>query len=351
MQQMAPIPFPPRPSSILLPGLRTLSAGTERHRVRGGGSITLRLEAGDRIRLTDLEGLQPCELRATGSDGRLDSGILGGKAGAESIRLFGSGPAGETESFAASREALVRVTAPGSAMDAGQQDTATDLEVVVTRARPMLYKQGDMPLPDPLANVLQDLRIRAATASAYVVKAGEYIQIIDVSGRQMTDFQCFSARKLDKGIENALDATVTRTLTGRALPTPGLPSKAFGFDFEPMVEVVQDTVGRHDAFATACNSRYYDDMGYPGHINCTENFNRALDPYGIARRKGWEALNFFYNTRMDGHDVIVADEGWSRPGDYVLLRALTDLVCVSSSCPDDIDPGNGWDPSDIHVRT
>ena len=132
-----------------------------------------------------------------------------------------------------------------------------------------------------------------------MVKAGEYIQVIDVSGRQCTDFQCFSARKLDKGLENALDATVTRTLTGRSYPTPGLPSKVFGRDFEPLVEIVQDTVGRHDAFATACNSRYYDDMGYPGHVNCTENFNRALDPYGIAPRKGWEALNFFYNTNID----------------------------------------------------
>jgi aminomethyltransferase len=236
-------------------------------------------------------------------------------------------------------------------MDFARQDTATDLLLFIMRANPVQYKSGMTPLPDPLRDTLQEIRVKAATARAFTVKAGEYIQIIDVDGRQMTDFQCFSVRKLDKGIENALDATVTRTLTGRALPVPGLPSKAFGFDFEPLVEVVQDTVGRHDAFATACNARYYDDIGYPGHVNCTENFNRALDPYGIARRRGWEALNFFYNTRMDAADQIVSDEAWSRPGDYVLLRALTDLVCVSSSCPDDVDPGNGWNPTDIHVRT
>jgi aminomethyltransferase len=35
----------------------------------------------------------------------------------------------------------------------------------------------------------------------------------------------------------------------------------------------------------------------------------------------------------------------------VLLKALTDMVCVSSACPDDIDPGNAWDPTDIHIRT
>ena len=45
--------------------------------------------------------------------------------------------------------------------------------------------------------------------------------------------------------------------------------------------MVQDTVGRHDSFALACTARYYEDLGYPGHVNCTENFNRQLDPYGI----------------------------------------------------------------------
>lgn len=341
----------PLRSSILRPGIRSLAAGTERYVVGGGTSLSVAVEAGDRLTLKDVEGLQACEISATGADGRLDAAILGEPGGAVAVRLFGSGPAGESASLTVQRDGVIRVAAPGHATDVFALNPATDIELVVQRASPSRRKGRDVPLPDPLADVLQDIRVPAATARAYVVKAGEYIQIIDVSGRQMTDFQCFSARKLDKGIENALDATVTRTLTGRALPTPGLPSKGFGFDFEPMVEVIHDTVGRHDAFATACNARYYDDMGYPGHINCTENFNRALDPYGIVRRKGWEALNFFYNTRMDGHDVIVADEAWSRPGDYVMLRALTDLVCVSSSCPDDIDPGNGWDPSDIHVRT
>ena len=207
-----------------------------------------------------------------------------------------------------------------------------------------------MRLPESLADPLADFRIKAATATAYRVKAGDYIQVIDVAGRQCTDFQCFSARKLDRGLALPLDATVTRTLLGRLYPTPGLPSKGFAHDFEPLVEVVQDTCGRHDAFATACNPRYYDDMGYPGHVNCTENFNRALGDHGVPPRKGWEALNYFYNTNIDSNNQLYLDEPWSRPGDYVLMKALTDLVCVSSSCPDDIDAANGWDPTPCSVR-
>jgi aminomethyltransferase len=119
---------------------------------------------------------------------------------------------------------------------------------------------------------------------------------------------------------------------------------------DPLVEVVHDTVGRHDTFALACQAKYYEDLGYPGHINCTDNFNQALHEFEIAPRKGWEALNFFYNTTFDSSLQLVSDEPWSRPGDYVMLRAMTDLVCASSACPDDIDPSNAWEVTDVHVR-
>ena len=147
-----------------------------------------------------------------------------------------------------------------------------------------------------------------------------------------------------------MDGVTTRTLMGAAYPLPGLYSKFFDVDMDPLVQVVRDTVGRHDTFGLACTRRYYEDMGYPGHISCTENFNGQVTPYGIAARAGWEAVNFFFNTRVDADNVIVSDEPWSRPGDYVLMRAMTDLVCASSACPDDIDPANGWDITDIHVR-
>ena len=85
-------------------------------------------------------------------------------------------------------------------------------------------------------------------------------------------------------------------------------------------------------------------------MNCTDNFNGALGPFAIAPRKGWEALNFFYNTTFDSSLQLISDEPWSRPGDYVMLRALSDLVCASSACPDDIDPSNAWEVTDVHVR-
>jgi aminomethyltransferase len=117
-----------------------------------------------------------------------------------------------------------------------------------------------------------------------------------------------------------------------------------------LVEVVRDTCGRHDTFGLACFAKSYEDAGYPGHANCTDNFNEVLNPYSIAPRKGWPAINFFYNTQLAANGAIIPDESWSRPGDYVLMRALKDLVCATSSCADDIGVTNAYEPTDILVR-
>jgi aminomethyltransferase len=376
-------PGPPKPSAVLMPGLRALAPGEERYTVPGGGAIALPIHAGDHLRIVDAEGMQPCELVAVDGAGNIDPAIVGVRgdgdaAGlkrtlsgdsdsaravrsglerrgidlsrARAVTLFGGESLpGSSAEFTVARDGLLIAAAPGAAMEASAQDTATPIRVHIKRSR--ILKPNETALPEPLADPLQDIRVNQSTAEAYFVRAGEYIQIIDVAGRQCTDFQCFSARKIDKGQKHPLDVTTTRTLVGKSYPLPGLFSKAFDASMEPLVEVVRDTVGRHDAFGLACSARFYEDQGYPGHVNCTDNFNAQLAPYGIAPRKGWMALNFFYNTGVDANNVLYFDEPWSRPGDYVLLRALTDIVCVSSACPDDIDPANGWNPTDIHVRT
>ena len=204
----------PRPSAILRPGLRALAPGVERYLVRGGGSITVRVMAGDRLEVRDLEGLQPCVLKASGGD----AAILGGRTGDAVIRVFGAGAPGETETFTVQRDAVLNVSAPGGVMDAARQDTATDIELVIHRAAPQHFKAGDMALPEPLADARQEFRVAAATAVAYVVKAGEYIQVIDVAGRQCTDFQCFSARKLDKGLWDSEDYCLFYNVNFPALP-------------------------------------------------------------------------------------------------------------------------------------
>ena len=262
---------------------------------------------------------------------------------AHAYRLFsGSGMPGRRSRLEVGAPVRCVLLAPGAVMSPAEQSPPTLLELILAVA-------ADEP-PVPLATPILDSRVKAATAMAYRVAAGDYIQIIDISGKQCSDFIAFDAAALAQGQEWGIDSTATRTLMGHAMPAPGLHNKYFDGRMRPLVEIVRDTVGRHDAFLMACTAKYYEDMGYPGHANCTDNFNRAIAPFGVTPRAGWPALNFFYNTFVQPDGTIGSDEPWSRPGDYVLLRALTDLVCASSSCPDDIDPANGWMPTDIQVR-
>ena len=367
---------------LLLPGMANFQPGVERYRITGGAVTAVLLGAGDRLEVIDPEGCQPVEVAAFDRDGKSDPGLLGESSGspaigiasilaanqhdarrvadalaakgidlgsATAVHLFGpDSAADETAWLTASAEVVCVIGVPGDDMLPENQNTPTDIVAFIHRTAPPA--PGLEILPTPLADQNQDLRIRAATAQAYEVKAGEFIQVIDVEGRECSDFQCFDAARLDGGVEAALDATITRSLMGASYPMPGLYAKYYTSDFQPTVEVVHDTVGRHDTFNTACNAKYYEDMGYPGHINCSDNFSVALAPYGIAARRGWEAINFFYNTNLDDANQLFFEEPWSRPGDYVLLKALTDLVCISSACPCDIDAANGWQPTDIHVR-
>ena len=365
------------------PGIGQDWIGRERYVVRGGGLIAVPIVAGDRIEIIDPEGLQSALVFGFNSGGENTTSALGvnpdvsGSAlaamldaetpGAQRIRrklknfgvdlsshsvaelLTGETPAGTSAELTSESEMIALVAAPGGPMAVDQHNPTTDLVMFITRFDPGYHPEND--LPDPLADESQSIRIDAGTASAYEVKKGEYLQVIDVDGRQCSDFQCFDKAALDQGRMRFLDATTTRSLMGNAYPGPGLFSKFYDIDFQPLVEVVQDTCGRHDSFGVACTSKYYDEAGYPGHVNCSENFNRALAAYPVEPRPGWQAMNLFFNTFFDDAYTFTFDDPWSRAGDYVLMQALTDLVCVSSSCPCDIDPANGWVPTDIHVRT
>ena len=355
----------------LVGGLRPVDRSFESWWVRPGSATAVELHAGDRVTIRDPDGGQAAEVTvvpdalglrmdapATVLRGLLESGEDGllsqlhsrgpTPESARAALLFGgdSRP-GASESFDVDRDAALVVAAPGGRLVDGDPP-ASALLVEIKRQTPR--KPAEAGLPEPLAEPRLDLRVDRASALSYEVREGEYIQVIDVQGRQCSDFLAFHRAKLEGGMERGMDGVTTRTLMGAAYPLPGLYSKFFDVDMDPLVQVVRDTVGRHDTFGLACTRRYYEDMGYPGHVNCTDNFNEQVDPYGIAPRAGWEAVNFFFNTRIEADNVLVSDEPWSRPGDYVLMRALTDLVCASSACPDDIDPANAWECTDIHVR-
>jgi aminomethyltransferase len=366
------------------PGLNVLPLGVERHIVNGGGLTGLQIFPEDEIEIINNEGNQICEISVFNKDGKSELAILNLKENKNSSEIKKILLKKDESSLAAayqlkkrnldidkSKSAIIFdkdtspdekiklkakdkcyciFSAPGPEMIIHEQNPTTDLTIFIKRAKITKDKEHSI-IPDPIFDPLSETNINRKTAISFQVKEGDYIQVISPTGRQCSDFVAFDTTKLDKKIEKGLDWQTTRTFMGNTFPGPGLFSKFYDTDHEPLVEVIRDTVGRHDTFNLACTPKYYEDSGYFGHPNCSDNLNETLEKFGVQKRKGWHAINLFFNTSAGGLNSVLSDESFARPGDYVMFKALKDLTCGTTACPSDIDPCNSWNPTDIFVRT
>ena len=366
------------------PGISALPLGVERHVVNGGGLTGVQILPDDEIEIVNDEGNQICEISVFNKDGKSELAILNlkeNKSSSEIKRILSkkieSSLAASYQlkkrnlNINASKSAIVFdknskpyekvklkakdkcyciFSAPGQEMIVHEQNPTTNLTIFIKRAKITKDKEHSI-IPDPIFEPKSETNIDRQTAISFQVKEGDYIQVISPTGRQCSDFVAFDTAKLDKKIEKGLDWQTTRTFMGNTFPGPGLFSKFYDTDHEPLVEVIRDTVGRHDTFNLACTSKYYEDSGYFGHPNCSDNLNETMEKFGVQKKKGWHAINLFFNTSAGGLNSVLSDESFARPGDYVMFKALKDLTCGTTACPSDIDACNSWNPTDIFVRT
>jgi len=370
-----------RKTKPIILGNAGLPENVERYTVKGEGILGINLYRDDEIKIVNIEGSQEMELTFFNDDGKNENlvgknfnknadfikyilknssekNVLLKKLKKKKIDLdklkslnyFDQNTESGTEiNLSIEKNGFAIFAAPGEPMEVSSFNVATDLLIFVTRKNKKNNKLESI-LPEPLADTKNEFRIKNSSAIAYEIKKGDFIQIIDLYGRQCSDFMAFDSNALQKGKEYSIDTTASRAIVGGAYPMPGLFSKYFDKNHDTLVEVIQDTIGRHDTFGTACTLKSYEDQGYFGHVNCSDNFNYVLNPYGVEKRNAWAAINLFFNTGIDATNVLFSDMPWSRPGDYVLLQAQKDLVSVSSACPCDVDAANDWNPTDIYVR-
>ena len=288
------------------PGLNILPPGVERYIVNGGGLTGIQILPDDEIEIINDEGNQVCEISVFDKDGNSNLQILNLKEKkdtseivkilskknessltanyqlkkrnikinkSKSAVLFNSDTVpGEKIKLNSKDKCYCIFSAPGPDMIIHEQNPNTDLTIFVRRAEIKKDKEYSI-IPDPMFDPLHEENIDRKTAISFQVKEGDYIQIITPTGRQCSDFVAYDTAKLEKGIERGLDWQTTRTFMGNTFPGPGLFSKFYDTDHEPLVEVIRDTVGIHDTFNLACTSKYYEDSGYFGHANCSDNLN------------------------------------------------------------------------------
>jgi uncharacterized protein YcgI (DUF1989 family) len=134
----------------------------------------------------------------------------------------------------------------------------------------------------------------------------------------------------------------------------------------PVLTLVEDTSpGIHDTLIAACDPQRYKELGvdkWEEHGSCAENLVFALkelnNKVGLKGRKaiGSEVtvytapapLNLFMNIPWQDDGSIEFAAPKCRRGDYVVFRAVRDVVVVMSACPQDVLGINGKKPMVAH---
>ncbi len=188
-------------------------------------------------------------------------------------------------------------------------------------------------------------QVRPTVPIAFPVKEGQLLQITDVQGKQVADMVAFNLHD----VREYLSPSHTRAINNSLVLVQGMT--LYSNRRNPMLVLVEDTVGRHDLLFPACDRRgYLDDYGLPDHPNCRENFVRVLAEYGIGEDDLPDPVHWFMHVGIVAKGHFEIREPLSERNDYVLLRALMDLVVAVSACPQDQNACNAFNPTDILVR-
>ncbi len=183
------------------------------------------------------------------------------------------------------------------------------------------------------------------SGTAFRVATGQRLTVIDPRGEQVADLLAYAADDVGEVISSGrtLDyAETIRLTTGHIL---------YSNRSRPMLDIVEDSVGRHDFLLTPCSydtfHHFYPDL--PPHRGCFGNLAAALAPYGVNPDKIPVAFNCFMNVPVDAETgKLSVLPPISKAGDRIVFRAAMDLIVGLTACSAPASNGGSFKP--IHYR-
>jgi uncharacterized protein YcgI (DUF1989 family) len=188
-------------------------------------------------------------------------------------------------------------------------------------------------------------QLKPGEAVGFEVKTGEIVQISTLEGKQVADFVAVALSD---------PREISSTAHTRAVNNSIMISQGMGIYSNmrnKMLDVVEDTVGRHDILFAACDpKRYSVDFGIEDHASCRVALAGAMQPFGISYETVPDPVNWYMNVAIQQRGELELRESLAERNDYVLLEAAMDIAIGVSACPQDQNDINGGTPTDILVR-
>jgi uncharacterized protein len=181
------------------------------------------------------------------------------------------------------------------------------------------------------------VEISGGAGAAIQLTAGRAIQLVNTHGSQVADMWCLSAGD----VTEYLSVEQTRRMLNRLFTEPG--DTLYSNRRTPLMVLDEDTSGcRHDMLLACCDPWLYRFYGCaPGHANCHDNFVQSLARSAIVAPRVPNPINFWMNVSIHDNNRLSLNAPTSKAGDFIVLRALRDVVVILSACPMDITPVNG----------
>ena len=176
--------------------------------------------------------------------------------------------------------------------------------------------------------IINQFHLQAQTGTAFTVKKGQIIRVIDVEGEQVADLVCFDREKPG----GYLSSGHTIDYAGKLYLSTG--DILYSNNSKPMFTILNDTVGRHIFLYAPCSQEMFKityNITEP-HPNCLNNLVNNLAPYGIKAGQIHTSFNIFMNITISRQGEITIKPPLSKPGDYIDLRAETDLIIAIAAC-------------------
>ena len=166
---------------------------------------------------------------------------------------------------------------------------------------------------------------------------GQAIKIINTHGSQVCDTWAFSAEDLTE----FLSVEHMRPTLGSIYPKKG--QALHTNRRRPILILEEDTSpGIHDTLIAACDDYRYGLLGCKEyHDNCTDNLRAGMRQIGLNPAEVPSPVNLWMNIPVGSDGATSWGEPVSKPGDYVVLRAVMDCIVAMSACPQDMLPING----------
>jgi uncharacterized protein YcgI (DUF1989 family) len=179
------------------------------------------------------------------------------------------------------------------------------------------------------------------SGTSFILHKGQRLKVVDLEGEQVADFLCYNLHDKAEYLSSGRTIDYAETI----FLTKGHP--LYSNRSNIMLDLVEDTVGRHDFLLTPCSADTFRLIyGHPQpHRGCFGNLCAALADHGIGPDAIPITFNLFMHVTVDSETGKVAVlPPKSRAGDYVILEARMDLVVGLTACSAEMSNNYAFKP-------